>query len=231
MLDRWRQAWNPGSGVININLEKGKKYLIKMEWIPDGGESYLSVKWLNPVPEKDVNSYTFASEAGKELDYYFVTGNNMDSVVSGYRKLTGKATIVPKWAMGFWQSRERYKTQDEILSTADEFRKRKIPMDNIVLDWSYWKQNQWGSQEFDPARFSNPDSMISVLHNKYHTHFMISVWPKFYEGITAYEDFYKKDWLYKRNIADSQRDWIAQGYISTFYDAFNNDAKRQKSSS
>ncbi|MDQ6902371.1 MAG: DUF5110 domain-containing protein [Bacteroidota bacterium] len=226
LLDRWRQAWNPGSGLIKLNLEKGKKTAIKIQWIPDGGESYVSANWINPVPVEDANSYTFKSEAGKQLDYYFIAGKNMDEAISGYRTITGKATIVPKWAMGFWQSRERYKTQDEILNTVDEFRKRNIPLDNIVLDWSYWKQPDWGSQEFDNSRFPNPDSMIDVLHNKYNTHIMISVWPKFYEGIPAYNEFDKKGWLYKRNIADSQRDWIAQGYVSTFYDAFNNDAKR-----
>jgi len=226
MLDRWRQAWNPGSAILKLNLEKDKKYPIKIQWIPDGGESYISAKWINPIAAKDANAFTFASEAGKQLDYYFINGNNMDEVISGYRTITGKVTIVPKWAMGFWQSRERYKTQDEILNTVDEFRKRKIPLDNIVLDWSYWKQNDWGSQEFDASRFPNPDSMISVLHKKYHTHFMISVWPKFYEGIPAYKQFNEKGWLYKRNVADSQRDWIAQGYVSTFYDAFNNDAKK-----
>ncbi|HEY8689962.1 MAG TPA: TIM-barrel domain-containing protein [Chitinophagaceae bacterium] len=224
--NRWRQAWNPGTAIINFNVEKNKKYPIKIEWIPDGGESYLAVKWLNPIEASDANAYTFSSEAGKQLDYYFIYGNNIDEVISGYRSITGKATIVPKWAMGFWQSRERYKTQDELLNVVDEFRKRKIPLDNIVLDWSYWKENDWGSQEFDASRFSNPDSMISVLHNKYNTHFMISVWPKFYEGITAYNEFDKKGWLYKRNIADRQRDWIAKGYVSTFYDAFNNDAKK-----
>ncbi|HEX8461640.1 MAG TPA: TIM-barrel domain-containing protein [Segetibacter sp.] len=226
MLDRWRQAWNPGSGLVSLDMEKGKKYTIRIEWTPDGGESYLAVRWLNPVPVKDLNSYTFASEAGKELDYYFVSGTNMDDVISGYRTITGKATIVPKWAMGFWQSRERYKTQDEILNTAAEFRKRKIPLDNIVLDWSYWKEKEWGSQEFDASRFANPTAMISDLHNKYKTQIMISVWPKFYEGIPAYEDFNKKGWLYKRNIADRQRDWIAQGYTSTFYDAFNVKARQ-----
>lgn len=128
--------------------------------------------------------------------------------------------------MGFWQSRERYKTQDEILNTVAEFRKRKIPLDNIVEDWSYWKENDWGSQEFDTTRFPSPDSMIATLHNKYHTKFMISVWPKMYEGIPAYKDFNDRGWLYKRNIADQQRDWIAKGYVSTFYDAFNDKAKQ-----
>jgi len=147
-------------------------------------------------------------------------------VISGYRTLTGKAQIVPKWALGFWQSRERYKTQNEILSTVDEFRKRKIPIDNIVLDWSYWKEAGWGSQDFDEARFPSPDSMIDVLHKKYNTQIMISVWPKFYEGISTYNEFDKQGWLYKKNIADRQRDWIGKGYISTFYDAFNEKARK-----
>ncbi|MEO8763173.1 MAG: TIM-barrel domain-containing protein [Ginsengibacter sp.] len=226
LANRWRQAWNPGYALLNIPLEKNKKYPIKIEWIPDGGESYLSVKWLNPIPQNDTNACTFSSEAGRQLDYYFILGNNMDAVISGYRAITGKATIVPKWAMGFWQSRERYKTQDEILHTVAEFRKRKISLDNIVLDWNYWKENNWGSQEFDPSRFPAPDSMIKVLHDQYHAKLMISVWPKMYEGIQAYKDFDKQGWLYKRNIADQQRDWIGKGYVSTFYDAFNDKAKK-----
>ncbi|MEO8112098.1 MAG: TIM-barrel domain-containing protein [Ginsengibacter sp.] len=226
LADRWRQAWNPGSALLNLSLEKNKKYAIKIQWIPDGTESYLDVKWLQPIPTADVNAFTFTSEAGKQLDYYFVMGDNADDVISGYRTLTGKATIVPKWAMGFWQSRERYKTQDEVLNTVAEFRQRKIPLDNIVQDWSYWKVNDWGSQEFDASRFSNPDSMINILHDKYHVKFMISVWPKMYEGVQAYKDFDTQGWLYKRNIADSQRDWIGKGFISTFYDAFNPAARK-----
>ena len=225
MLDRWRQAWNPGSAVLNIQMDSAKKIPIKIEWMPDGGESYLSLKSLEPIPVADQNSYSFLSESGKLLDYYFIHGNNLDEVIAGYRELTGKATMVPRWAMGFWQSRERYKTQEEILNTMAEFRKRKIPIDNIVLDWNYWKQDQWGSQEFDESRFPNPDSMIKVLHEKYKARFMISVWPKFYEGISAYKNFDEKGWLYKRNIANRQRDWIAQGYVSTFYDAFNRGAR------
>jgi alpha-D-xyloside xylohydrolase len=178
------------------------------------------------VSAKDENGFGFASESGKQMDYYFIYGNSMDEVIGGYRALTGKATMLPVWTFGLWQSRERYKTQEEILNTVQEFRKRMIPLDNIVLDWSYWKENDWGSQVFEPSRFANPDSMIRLLHDKYHTRFMISVWPKFYEGIDTYEEFDKKGWLYKRNIADRQRDWIAHGYISTFYDAFNEGAQK-----
>src|SRR5258706_4180905 len=226
VLDRWRQAWNPCSAIVDVPFVNDKKIPLKIEWIPDGSESYAALKWLEPINIEDENTFGFTSEAGKQLDYYFIYGHNMDQVIDGYRTLTGKATLLPIWAYGFWQSRERYKTENEIISAVQEFRKRKIPLDNIVLDWSYWKQDDWGSQDFDSARFPSPDSMIKLLHEKYHTHFMISVWPKFYEGIDAYKEFDKKGWLYKRNIADSQRDWIAHGYISTFYDAFNEDAQK-----
>lgn len=226
VLDRWRQAWNPGSAILDVDLQKGKKHSFKVEWIPNGEESYLSFKWLPPLTEEERNNFSFSSEAGKSLDYYFIHGQNMDDVIAGYRLLTGKAVMLPKWAFGKWQSRERYKTQKEILDVVEEFRKRKIPLDNIVLDWSYWREAEWGSQDFDQTRFSNPDSMINVLHNKYNTRFMISVWPKFYEGIATYNEFDKNNWLYKRNIADRQRDWIAKGYVSTFYDAFNEAAQK-----
>jgi len=226
VLDRWRQAWNPGSAILDVALQNGKKHAFRLEWIPNGGESYLSFKWVPPLTPEEKNSFSFSSEAGKNLDYYFIHGQSMDDVIAGYRKLTGKAVMLPKWAFGKWQSRERYKTQKEILDVVDEFRKRKIPLDNIVLDWSYWREAEWGSHDFDEKRFSNPDSLISVLHKKYNTRFMISVWPKFYEGIPVYKDFNNANWLYKRNIADRQRDWIAQGYVSTFYDAFNEAAQK-----
>ena len=109
-----------------------------------------------------------ASEAANNINYYFVYGTTVDEIISGYRYLTGKAPIVPKWALGFWQSRERYKTQNEILSTVTEpSEKRKIPLDNIVMDWQYWKHNEWGSQEFDPSRFPDPEGMIRYTAQKY----------------------------------------------------------------
>ncbi len=226
LFDKWRQAWNPGAGVINKQLQENRKYNIKIEWIPDGTESYLTAGYLPPLPGNEQNSFAFDSEAGRQIDYYFVYGNNLDQVIEGYRELTGKAQIVPKWALGFWQSRERYKTQEEMLAVMAEYRQRKIPIDNIVLDWSYWKEAEWGSQEFDEARFPNPEGMISALQKKYNAKVMVSVWPKFYTGIPAYEHFVKKGWLYKRNVADKQRDWIGEGYVSTFYDAFNAEARK-----
>ncbi|KAA2240031.1 DUF5110 domain-containing protein [Chitinophaga agrisoli] len=226
VLDKWREGWNPGPSVFQHLLHKGRQHALKIEWIPESNQAFVSLKWLSPTPEALHNKWMLSSEAGEKLDYYFVYGSNADEVIGGYRQITGRATLLPRWAMGFWQSRERYKTQQEIEQTVAEFRKRQIPLDNIVLDWSYWKQDAWGSQQFDPARFPDPAGMISKLHQQYHAHFMISVWPKFYEGIPNYELFDKKGWLYKQNIKDRQKDWIAQGYVSTFYDAYNADARK-----
>jgi alpha-D-xyloside xylohydrolase len=224
LFDKWRMAWNPGTALVDLEMEAGKKYAIEIEWIPDGGESYISASCLTPSP--DPNVFSFDSEAGRKVDYYFVYGKNIDEVIHGYRRLTGKAPLLPRWAFGFWQSRERYRSQEEILNTVAEFRKRKIPIDNIVQDWFYWKENEWGSQDFDKTRFPSPDSMIDALHNKYKVQFMISVWPKFYEGISTYKDFSSKGWLYTRNIANRQKDWVGPGYVSTFYDVFNENARK-----
>ena len=100
-------------------------------------------------------------------------------MISGYRKLTGKAPIVPKWALGFWQSRERYRTQEQLVGVVKEYRKRNIPLDNIVLDWQYWEDPKWGSHEFDRSRFPDPEGMVKALHDQLHAQLMISVWPKF----------------------------------------------------
>lgn len=224
LLDTWREGWNPRPEFIIRRLEKNKQYPVKLEWIPESSQAFVSLKCLTPNPSLN-NKMSISSEVAEEMDYYFVYGDTADEIIGGYRQLTGKAPIVPKWALGFWQSRERYKTQEEIENTVAEFRKRKIGLDNIVLDWSYWKEDAWGSQEFDSARFPDPDGMIKKLHDKYQTHFMISVWPKFYEGLDTYKLFDKNNWLYKQNIKDRQRDWIGKGYVSTFYDAYNKDAR------
>lgn len=224
MADKWRTAWNPSVAKFQHQMQKDRKYHIKLEWVPDGGVSYIGLKALPPVPPEEQNNISFSSEMGDQIDYYFMKGDNMDGVIKNYRLLTGKAQVMPEWAMGFWQSRERYKTQNELLNTLGEFRKRHIPIDNIVQDWSYWKVDKWGSHEFDPERFPDPEGMVQKVHDE-HAHIMISVWPKFYLGTKNYEAFNKHGWIYQQAIKDSIRDWIQSGYIGSFYDAYNPDAR------
>lgn len=223
--ERWRTAWNPSVAKFQVDMKSGEKYDVKLEWFPDGGVSYIGLKALSPVNPAEQNNLSFFSEMGNEINYYFMKGKSMDEVIKNYRMLTGKAQVMPKWAMGFWQSRERYKTQHELLDVLKEFRKRNIPIDNIVQDWSFWEEDQWGSQKFDLARFPNPEEMIREVHDN-NARIMISVWPKFYIGTEHYKQFDEKGWMYKRAVQDSIRDWIKHGYIGSFYDAYNPGARQ-----
>jgi alpha-D-xyloside xylohydrolase len=224
MVDKWRTSWNPSVAKFPVDLKKGQKYDVKLEWIPDGGVSYIGLKVLSPRDPEEQNNISFYSEMGDEINYYFMKGNSMDDVIKRYRTLTGKAQVMPKWAMGFWQSRERYKTQDELETTLAEFRKRHIPIDNIVQDWSYWKVDDWGSHDFDEKRFPDVEGMVKNVHDN-HARIMISVWPKFYLGTEHYNQFNENGWMYQQAIKDSIRDWIYPGYIGSFYDSYNADAR------
>jgi len=225
VAERWRTAWNPNSYKFAVHLEKNSKHKLRIEWMPDGGASYISLKALSPVSTEEQNRLSLWSEMGRQLDYYFVHGANADQVISGYRTLTGKAQVMPKWAMGYWQSRERYKTQEELLSTLRTFREQHFPIDNIVQDWSYWKQDAWGSHEPDTSRFPNFAGMVKEVHDS-SARIMISVWPKFYTSTEHYKEFDAKGWMYKQAVNDSVRDWIAQGYIGSFYDAYSEGARK-----
>jgi len=225
VTERWRTAWNPNSYKFSLNLNAGKRHKLRIEWLPDGGVSYIGLKALSPVPDAEQTKLSLWSEMGQKLDYYFIRGNNPDEVISGYRTVTGKAQIMPKWAMGFWQSRERYKTQTEIVDALKEFRRREIPIDNIVLDWNYWPETAWGSHEFDKSRFPNPKGMVDSIH-ALDARIMISVWPKFYQTTEHFKEFQCKGWMYMQAIKDSIRDWVGPGYVGSFYDAYSADARK-----
>jgi alpha-D-xyloside xylohydrolase len=221
VMDKWRQNWNPWTNKFTQDIKKGEKHAIKIEWISQGG--YLGVRHLDPVPAADQARLSLWSEVGDAIDYYFIKGDNADEVISGYRTLTGKAPIVPKWAMGFWQSRERYRKQEELIDVVKEYRKRGIPLDNIVLDWQYWEDPKWGSHEFDVTRFPDAQGMVDELH-KLNSHLMISVWPKFNTGTANYDEMNKKGFLFKNNVEKKRKDWVGVGYENTFYDPFNPEA-------
>jgi alpha-D-xyloside xylohydrolase len=223
--ERWRTAWNPNSYKFTLDLKAGERRAIRLDWKPDGNPSYLGLKALSPRSEAEQNKLSLWSEMGQQIDYYFLRGNNPDGVIHAYRLLTGKSPIPPKWALGFWQSRERYKTQYEIVDALREYRQRNIPIDNIVQDWSYWPENAWGSHDFDPVRFPDPQRMIDSIHDL-DARIMISVWPKFYHTTDHYKAFDAKGLIYNRAVKDSIRDWIGPGYIGGFYDAYSADARQ-----
>ena len=162
VLDRWRQNWAAWYHNFDVVMTAGIPVAVKIEWIPNDG--YLALLHNDPLPDAERHSLTFTSDVGSAIDYYFVAGASQDEVIAGYRALTGKAVMLPRWAYGFWQSRQRYTTQKELLDVVAEYRKRKIPLDNIVMDWFYWKEDQWGSHEFDKTRFPDPKAMLEKVH-------------------------------------------------------------------
>ncbi len=110
------------------------------------------------------------------LDFYFIYGPEFDQIVHGFRYLTGKVPMLPKWAFGYIQSKERYTSQEELLAVVKEYRRRSIPLDVIVLDWRSWPGELWGQKSLDPVRFPQPIAMIEELH-QLNTRLMVSIWP------------------------------------------------------
>lgn len=223
--EHWRTAWNPNSVKFALDMTAGQPRHVRIRWRPDGGVSYIALRALTPVAPEEQAKQSWWSEMADQVDYYFVYGGTPDGVISGYRTLTGKSQIMPKWAMGYWQSRERYKTQEEIVSTVAEYRRRGIGLDNIVMDWSHWKEDAWGSHEFDPGRFDDPKAMVDSIHAM-NARFMVSVWPKFYCTTDHYKELDAIGAIYPRAVQDSVRDWIGAGYLGSFYDAYNPEARR-----
>ena len=131
-----------------------------------------------------------SSEVADVVDYYFFYGPEMDKIIADYRELTGQAPMFGKWAYGFWQCKNRYKSQTEILGVAHKYRELHIPVDNIVQDWFWW--NRKGEFVFN-KNYPNPKSMVDELHDQ-HFHLMISVWPFFEPGSSVYDEMDRRGW-------------------------------------
>jgi alpha-D-xyloside xylohydrolase len=220
-VDNWRQAWLPWWDEVRLAWGARERHAIRVEWRRTDNESTLRLKWKAP-PRSPYTSLW--SEVGDGLDYYVVQGPDLDDVVAGYRELTGRAPLMPRWALGLWQSRERYQTAQESLDVLAEFRKRGIPMDVIVQDWQYWLPDRWGSHAFDPARFPDPAAWIREIHDRFQARLMISVWPKFYTGNENFRELQARGFLYPETLKRPTRDWL--GHVHTFYDAFNPEARK-----
>ncbi len=116
------------------------------------------------------------TDVDDELDFYFIYGPEFDQIIQGIRQLTGKVPMLPRWAFGYFQSKERYFSRTELIDIVKEYRRRGLPLDCIVQDWKSWPHDLWGQKTLDPERFPDPKGMISQLH-QFNTRLMISVWP------------------------------------------------------
>ncbi len=130
----------------------------------------------------------FHSLAGEVVRYHVMLGDGMDALVAGYRRLTGRAQLLGKWAYGYWQSKERYRSAAEVTAVVDRFRADGLPLDAVVLDWRYWgEDDQFSGMMFDPAHFPDPKAMVGHVHAR-NAHIIASVWPAFGPGTAIYRD-------------------------------------------
>jgi alpha-D-xyloside xylohydrolase len=170
--------WLPPAASIQVYLTAGEHTAeVICKW---SSSPKLKFKPLD-------NYYTFRSPNAQILDYVIFYGPKADDVIANYRNLSGNVPMLPLWAYGFWQSRERYTSGKDLVKTVKEFRSRKIPMDVIVQDWQYWGKHGWGVPKFDESKYPNPAGFIKDLH-KMNAHFSISVW----ENIDKFSEIGKK---------------------------------------
>ncbi len=150
--------------------------------------------WDNYSPtrfEDNQQATSFKSEVGDCIDYYFMYGGNADGVVACMRDLTGQVPMFPLWTYGFWQSKERYKSQDELVDVVKKYRELQVPLDGIIQDWQYWGSNYlWNAMEFLNADFYNPKKMVDDVH-KLNAHMAISIWNSFGPHTKQYRELEK----------------------------------------
>jgi len=177
--------------------------------------------WNNPsrsrFNNRFVHAFYISSEVAEQMDYYFIYGPDFDRIIGAYRDLTGTVPLFGKWAYGYWQCKNRYDSQAEILGVAKRYRDEHIPLDNIVQDWFWW--NTMGEPVWN-KNYPDPKGMINELH-KENVHLMISVWPFFRPGSSVYDDMAAKGlFIDKTKVAGFHPAGMA------LYDAFNPAARK-----
>ncbi|WP_153637960.1 TIM-barrel domain-containing protein [Prolixibacter sp. NT017] len=133
----------------------------------------------------------FKSDVGNCVDYYFMYGNSPDGAIARMRDLTGQAPMFPLWTFGYWQSKERYKSQDELIGVVRKYRELGVPLDGIIQDWQYWGNNYlWNAMEFLNTEYYNPQKMVDDVHSM-NAHMIISIWSSFGPMTKPYRDLNK----------------------------------------
>jgi alpha-D-xyloside xylohydrolase len=181
-----------------------------------------AIFWDSPsvtrFKEKD-GTMSFRAEAGECVRYFLIAGNDIDELIRGYRILTGAAPMFPKWACGYWQSKERYESGKELLDVVTRFRKDKFPLDAIVQDWQYWGDNShWNAMDFLNPGFKRFSGTVQSLH-KQNAKVMISIWPCFGPKTEAFEEMERYGHLYPQH----ESGWPLW---ARFYDPFHPEARQ-----
>ncbi|MDI1256188.1 MAG: glycoside hydrolase family 31 protein [Flavobacterium sp.] len=184
--------------------QRNQKYHLEQGNVEDAITFFQSVKgyglfWDNYAPTEftdDATGTSFDSQVGDGIDYYFMYGGNADGVIANMRELTGKVPMFPLWTYGFWQSRERYKSQTELVDVVRKYRELGVPLDGIIQDWQYWGNNYlWNAMDFLNVEFPNGKKMADDVHTL-NAHLIISIWSSFGPNTKQYRDMDAKSMLF-----------------------------------
>lgn len=137
---------------------------------------------------------TFTLDTTKELSYYIITGENFEEIIKSLRTLTGRATMLPRWAFGYIQSKERYQSSNDLIDTVKKFKVAGIPIDCIVQDWYTWEEGLWGEKKVDKKRYPSIVELVDTLHGE-QVKLMVSIWPNMTEGGSNLQEFKEKELL------------------------------------
>ena len=182
-----------------LYIHQGNRKIAVPLFVSTAGYGLLTDTYSPLIFHDDEKGAYIYTESDQESVQYFLAGT-MNEVIAGYRRLTGKASLLPKWAFGYVQSQERYETQQEILETVEKSRKLGLGLDCLVLDWISWKDGEWGQKSYDPARFPDPKAMIDKLHEE-HVHFMLSIWPTMAGNTENHKEFKERGLFLPANTA------------------------------
>lgn len=238
VLEKEEPIYGLGQHQSGTLSQRNQKYHLEQGNVEDAITFFQSVKgygifWDNYAPTgftDDNNGTTFASQVGDAVDYYFMYGGNADGVIANMRELTGQVPLFPLWTYGYWQSRERYKSQAELVEVVKKYRELGVPLDGIIQDWQYWGNNYlWNAMDFLNPEFPDGKKMVQDVHNL-NAHMIISIWSSFGPNTKQYRDMDAKGMLF--NI----RTWPESGseiwppkmdYPSgvRVYDAYNPEAR------
>lgn len=226
LLDKDEAIYGLGQQQVDDLNQRNHKHFMRQRALYASVPIIQSTKgygmfWDNYSPTTYTDNpqeMSFDSEVGECMDYYFMYGGNTDGVIAQIRDLTGQAPMYPLWTFGFWQSRERYKSQQETMEVVDKYRELGIPLDGIIQDWQYWGPNSnWNSMNFDNPEFPDPQKMIDHVKKK-NAKIMISIWASFGPDTNPYKD------LEKINALFNFKTWPADGGVKV-YDAYNEKAR------
>lgn len=186
--------------------------------------------WNNPAVgrcEFAVNLTRWTAEATGGLDYWIVAGDTPRDILRGYHAVTGHSPDIPDWALGFWQCKLRYRTQEELLSVAREYVSRGLPLSCIVIDFFHWtRQGEW---KFDPVEWPDPKALVEELR-ALGIEVMVSVWPTVSAASEHYREMTERGLLLTTErgvpavIPFPDKDPSGPGFF-TYYDAFNPAAR------